>query len=161
MLKGMAITPLRAAIGLATLLMLTAASCSPDKADKPTDKSTNAVPATTAAAQSALDGTWKGTWTRTSPPPGNGTVTFVLHVNGQAVTGTVDVGSSACLTKGDISGTLAGTALTMHTSTPAVSGTGQATGDYQGSLNGNKISGTLTVTCSAGVGVGTWEATRQ
>jgi hypothetical protein len=88
-------------------------------------------------------------------------MTLVLQQNGASVTGTIDVTSSACLTKGPVSGTMAGSTLTLHATTPAVTGPGEATGDYQATLSGNTIKGTLTVTCSVGTGVGTWQVSRS
>lgn len=119
------------------------------------------APGASTSASASFTGTWSGTWQRTSPPPGGGSYKFVLTQQGQAITGTLAVTGSACLTDGDVSGSVSADAITMHTVTPAISGGGNATGDYQGTLSGNKITGTLTVSCSLGVGVGTWEVTRQ
>jgi hypothetical protein len=157
-----------ATVAVGAVLVVTA--CDRGAARPTTQPTPTGAPATTTTGGatgggtgggSTFDGTWSGAWTRTSPPPGNGTMTLVLHQQGQTISGTVDVTASACLTKGDISGSVTGTAITLHTVTPAVSGGGRATGDYQGTLAGSRITGTLTVSCSLGVGVGTWDVTRQ
>ena len=122
-------------------------------------------PATTDTATTSTatpyEGTWSGTWSRTSPPQTTGTITFVLHQQGQSITGTVDVGGAACLTKGPVNGSVNGADISLHTVTPAASGGGQATGEYQGVLAGTKLSGSLTGGCSLGIGIGTWQVTRQ
>jgi hypothetical protein len=86
-------------------------------------------------------------------------MTLILHQQGSALTGTISVQSSACLTDGSITGTVNGSALTMHADTPAVAG-GKATGDYVATVAGDKLTGTLTVTCPVGVGVGTFDLSR-
>jgi hypothetical protein len=134
---------------------------SPNTSGPPAAGSLSAAATTPSAESVSIDGTWKGTWTRTSPPPSSGTMTLVLHHSGQSVTGQVEVVASACLTKGNVTGTVAGTKVTLHAVTPAVNGTGQATGDYEATLSGSKLGGSLTVTCSVGTGVGTWDLSRQ
>jgi hypothetical protein len=150
------LTQLRRIIPLAAVVLL-AAAC--------THKTTPAVSGTPTGTSSSVagtvNGTWSGTWTRTSPPPGSGTFTLSLRQQGSSIDGTIDVVASACLTKGTISGTITGASVTLHTVTPPVAGTRKATGDYQGTLAGDTLSGTLTVTCSAGTGVGTWTVTRK
>jgi hypothetical protein len=164
MLATMVTFDRRAVAGLATALGLVLLIAGCQKATNTADGAGNTTSAgqpSSTSASTPFAGTWTGTWTRTSPPPGSGTMTLVLQQSGQSISGTIDVGASACLTKGPVTGSVTGTAISLHTVTPAVNGTGNATGDYQATLSANKITGTLTVSCSVGVGVGTWEVTRQ
>jgi hypothetical protein len=143
-------------------LLVLAAGCSRDVTDQGSANppASTAGPSTAAAAAPAA-GTWTGTWIRTAPVAGNGTYTFVLQQQGQTITGTIEATGSSCLTKGPVSGTLSGTKLTLHAETPAISGGGQAIGDYDATLAANKITGNIKVTCSTGTGVGTMDLTKS
>jgi hypothetical protein len=112
-------------------------------------------------ATASFDGTWSGTWTRVTPPTGSGTYTWVLHQQGQQITGTLDARSSACLTNGPLTGHVSGTHITLHAITPAVNGVGEAKATYHGILAAGTLSGTGVVRCSVGVGFATWKLTRH
>lgn len=119
------------------------------------------VPASSGNAATAFfSGVWSGTWTRVTSPRGSGTYRWVLHQRGQQITGTLEAGSSACLTKGPLTGHVSGPHIILHAVTPAVNGVGQASATYHGTLAGGTLSGTAVVKCSVGVGYGTWKLTR-
>ena len=151
----------RTVIVVCLALAVLPAGCDKDTSNPPGGQVTTSPAAATTAAAAPFAGTWTGTWKRTSPPPGDGTYTFVLQQQGQSISGTLTTTGSACLTHGNVTGSVTVDHITMHTKTPAINGNGDATGEYQGTLSGNKITGTLTVTCSVGVGLGTWEVTKQ
>lgn len=131
-----------------------------------TPAATGTSPRTVAPASSGTPGTasfsgvWSGTWTRVTPPVGSGTYRWVLHQQGGQITGTLEAGKSACLTKGPLTGKTSGTHIVLHSVTPAVGGVGQASATYHGTLAGGTLSGTATVRCAAGVGLATWTLTR-
>lgn len=112
-------------------------------------------------ATASFDGTWSGTWTRLTPPPGSGTYTWILHQQGQQITGTLSAQHSLCLTKGPLTGHVSGAHITLHAVTPAINGVGKATATYHGTLAASTLSGTGVVKCSVGVGYGTWKLTRH
>jgi hypothetical protein len=148
---------------LATFLAVGAASCQPSN-PPPATSSQSSNPATSAPTTAAgidVSGTWTGPWNRTAPVTANGSNTFVLHQQGQSVTGTIEVVGATCLGKGTVSGALNGSTLTLHAVTPAVTGSGDATADFTGTLAGNKITGTFVGGCSVGIGTGSFQATRQ
>jgi hypothetical protein len=152
-----------AAAGLAVLLTGCASGTGPSSGGGATPPGAGAPGAgsNTAAATASFDGTWSGTWSRTSAPPTTGTMTFVLRQDGQAISGTIDVAGSACLTKGSVTGHADGARVFLHAVTPAVNGAGQASGTYHGVRSGGKLAGSLVVTCSLGAGIGKWSLQLQ
>lgn len=70
-------------------------------------------------------------------------------------------GSSACLTKGPMTGHVSGTHITLPAVAPAINGVGKATATYHGTLAAGTLSGSGVVKCSVGVGYGTWKLTRH
>jgi hypothetical protein len=154
---------LPAAAITATIAILLMTGCA-HRAATPASNSTSTPasahrPAVTPAAAS-FSGVWTGTWTRTTQPPGSGTYRWVLHQQGHQITGELQAGNSACLTQGPLTGHASGPHIVLHTVTPAVTGTGQASATYHGTLKGGTLSGTGTVRCSAGTGIATWTLTR-
>ncbi|HET7013874.1 MAG TPA: hypothetical protein VFI65_08190 [Streptosporangiaceae bacterium] len=155
---------LPAAAMIATAVILLMTGCGPRAAAPASGTSTPASaphshsPGTPAAA--SFSGVWTGTWTRTTSPPGSGTYRWVLHQQGHRITGTLEAGNSACLTKGPLTGHVSGPRILLHAITPAVNGTGQASATYHGTLKDGTLSGTGTVKCSAGTGLATWKLTR-
>ena len=121
----------------------------------PASASSSAAPTT-----ASFDGVWSGTWVRVTSPQGSGTYKWVMHQQGRQITGTLEAGNSACLTKGPLTGQISGTHITLHTATPAVNGVGVAHATYHGTLAGGTLSGTGVVRCSVGVGYATWKMTR-
>ena len=135
----------------------TPTSALPSTAGTPTtaNLSTQSGSPSTQSSGANVSGTWSGPWQRTSPIPGQGTNTFTLQQAGDKVTGTVDPKGSACLTTSPIAGTVQGDAITLH-----LSANGK-TADYTGTISGDTMSGTETVTCpGVGTGTATWKATR-
>ena len=118
---------------------------------------TTSVAASTqpAGGTASLTGTWAGNWQRTSAPPTQGTFRLTLTQQAGALTGTIDVAGSACLTTHPITGTVNGSAVEFKTV-----GSNTTAGAYTGTVSGNDMTGTLTVTCPSGVGIGTWQLKR-
>jgi hypothetical protein len=97
--------------------------------------------------------TWKGTWTRTEPVPGGGAMTLVVPANAP---GTVTADGSACITANTpIHVAIDGANVTMDISA------GDTTASYTGTIAGNEMSGTMTVSCKVGTGKGTFKLTKQ
>lgn len=142
-----------------TLLMTGCTHGTTPAASSPSTR-TNAPASSGSPATALFTGVWSGTWTRVTSPHGSGTYRWVLHQRGHQITGTLEAGSSACLTKGPLTGHVNGPHIVLHAVTPAVNGVGQASATYHGTLAGGTLSGTAIVRCSAGVGFGTWKLTR-
>jgi hypothetical protein len=158
--------PAAALIATAVALLMTGcahkATPAAGRSSAPVAAPASSAPTSSAApATASVAGTWSGTWTRVTSPPGSGTYQWVLHQHGDQVTGTLQAGHSACLTKGSLTGHVLGTRVILHAVTPAVGGVGQAHATYHGTLAGGTLAGTAIVTCSAGTGFGTWTMKRQ
>ena len=97
--------------------------------------------------------TWKGTWTRTEPMPGGGAMTLVVSPSGP---GKVTAETSLCI-KPDtpINVAIDGSNVKMDISA------GETTASYAGTIAGNEMTGTMTVTCAPGTGKGTFKLTKQ
>ena len=132
----------------------TAPTNAPTTTSASSDAGSSSVAGGTTSPSGALTGTWSGPWQRTSPPPGGGTNALTLQQRGSELTGKLVAVGSACLTTEQITGTVRGTAVDFH-----VVG-GSATAKYTGSVSGNSMSGTATVTCAAGTGTAKWQLTK-
>ena len=111
----------------------------------------SAAGSATASTQWGVTGTWSGSWVRTAPVAGNGTMKLTLTDNAGAVSGTIEVTGSACLTKNQITGSVTGPTISLNVSD------GGITAAYSGTIAGSKMNGTMTVTCpNVGTGTGTW-----
>ncbi len=113
------------------------------------------TPAPSAAATPVgLGGQWSGTWTDTSPDTSGGTFALTWTQTGNTLSGTINVVGAACLTAGNVTGTINGSAISFG----AVSG--QVTITYTGSIAGTKMQGTYDApTC--GNAKGNWSATHN
>jgi hypothetical protein len=107
------------------------------------------------ASSGTVDGSWAGTWTRTKPVPGGGDFSVEFSGQGGSVSGTVTLKGSACLQPDTpIKGKIDGGSVDF-----AVDASG-ASATFTGSVSGNAMNGTMTVTCGTVTGEGTWQATK-
>jgi hypothetical protein len=154
--------------GLLVALVLTIAGCSDSgsddsAADSSSGSSMTAADETTAAPPTnrgsaspdedaaGVAGAWSGSWERTEPVPGNGELNLDLSQDGGAISGSLSVTGSACMTTHDVTGTLDGDHVDFEVSD------GGLTAAYDGTLDGTEMTGTMTVTCpGVGTGTGTW-----
>ena len=121
------------------------------KTDK--DKTQPGNPAPGATTGGAGGTTWKGTWTRTEPMPGGGALTLTVPASGP---GTITAETSLCIKPNTpIDVTIEGSNVKMAISA------GETTASYAGTINGNEMTGTMTVTCAPGTGKGTFKLTKQ
>lgn len=101
-------------------------------------------------------GAWSGTWKRLAPAAGNGSLALTLQQQGTTLTGQIQLLDSACFTKPEpLIGTLQGTTAAFAVANDGI------TASFKGDLAGTSISGTMLVTCAAGTGTGTWQATKS
>jgi hypothetical protein len=142
----MSVRTITTVLAVGTILVSTACSTAKDDGGAPPTGGSSAAP---------FEGTWTGTWTRVTPVGGGGTLTMVLHQQGTAITGTHTATGGACDLDGNLTGTANGNTITLK----VVKGTGHR--EYTGTLSGSTLSGSLTGTCPAGVGTGTWQITRE
>src|SRR5262245_9908339 len=143
--------------------------CSDDTTDDAAGTSTTDSPAstvsstaedssggTTSAPADGISGTWSGGWERTAPIPGNGELTLDLSDDGGALSGSVTVTGSACMTTHDVSGTPDGDTVPLAVSD------GGITADYEATRDSTRLSGTMTATCpDVGTGTGTWSVSLE
>jgi hypothetical protein len=109
--------------------------------------------ATGGIAGSDLSGNWTGTWTDTSPDHSTGSFQLRWQEQGTALTGTIVVNGTRCLTNGTITGGLNGDTISFG----AVAG--QVVVTYTGKVSGTTMSGTYGTAC--GNAVGTWQASKS
>ena len=124
---------------------------------KPTAIATTAAATATAAptgAASGLGGIWGGEYVSTSTPGSTGTFILEWTQSGSALSGTISVANSECVTEGTITGTVAGSQITFG----AVQGTYAIA--YEGTVSGDSMSGTYS-SPSCGNAAGTWQAAKQ
>jgi hypothetical protein len=98
---------------------------------------------------SALDGTWNGTWQSTANGT-SGTFSVTWKETGSDLNGTLSI-SVGCLDGAKVTGTVSGSSIdfgSVH---------GQCTVDYKGSIHGDRMSGSYTI---SGVSGGTWKASK-
>lgn len=86
---------------------------------------------------------------------GGGELSLVMSQDGSTVSGTYTSTGGECLADGTISGTADDVTLILQLVSPGTDS------DFTGTLAGDTISGTLSASCSAGVGTGDWSVTRS
>jgi len=104
------------------------------------------------------DEAWSGTWRRTEPVPGGGPLTLKLK---GADKGTLTLTGSACLREDTPAAvTIRASSIRLDIKDRGLDNRG-ATAVFTGTISGKKISGTMTVSCAAGTGKGTWQASKD
>lgn len=117
--------------------------------------STTSAAASTSSAAGSIAGSWKGTYTSAGFGV-TGSFSVVFAVQGNAVTGRITI-ASGCIHDGTISGALNSSSLSF--------GKVKSTNDigsvaFQGTVNGDTMSGRFISDASCGNDSGTWQATR-
>jgi hypothetical protein len=137
----------RARVGLVLLvavaLMVVALTACGGDDDSASSATTNG------GAGGLLTGNWSGVWKRTEPTPADGTVKLALQQSGTRVAGNFSVTSAACLTTHDIAGTVKGSKVELTVDAL------EASASFTGTVAGDTLAGTITVTCPSGTGKGT------
>ena len=131
------------------------AATAPDQAASSTPAPAETTPDAPAQAATGPAGTWSGTWQRTKPAPGGGELELTIEAGGA---GSIRAAASACYPAGKSTPAtveIAGTDVKI-----AVDGNG-VKAQYAGKLSGDEMSGTMTVSCAAGTGVGNWKLKRR
>jgi hypothetical protein len=108
-----------------------------------------------AASDSATATTWAGTWVRTKPAPGKGTMELTIPAGGSA---SISATASACYPAAKPTPAVA--TIDDSTFEIAVDANG-VKASYSGTVSGDEASGTMTVTCAAGTGTGTWKLKKR
>lgn len=124
----------------------------PTSANANATSATAAASATTSPTATGLTGAWPGEWQNTTPDASRGTFRIQWTQSGSALSGTITITGTPCLTGGSINGSLSGSALNFGVVT------GQSQVSYTGTVSGNTMSGTYTTSC--GNAQGTWKATK-
>ena len=137
----------------ATIQASTAATASSATAAATSTPTTAATAAPTDQA-SGLAGTWNGAYESTSTPGSTGTFILDWTQTGSALSGTISVTASQCVSEGTITGTTDGATITFG----AVQGAYSIA--YEGTVSGDSMSGTYT-SPSCGNAAGTWTADKQ
>jgi hypothetical protein len=101
-----------------------------------------------------LTGTWTGTWQDHTPDTLSGTFTVTWVQKGNAVSGTITVGGTGCITTGTVTGVLSGNTITFG----AVQGF--RTINYNGTVGKGTMSGTYSAP-KCGEAQGVWTATKK
>lgn len=141
---------------LLALVVLAGCSKATPKASTPSvSQQPSAQPPATAStppSTGSIAGAWNGTFTVTGQP-GQGTFTVTFATAGDALTGTIHINNSTCVSDGTITGTLSGNQINFG----AVRAAQKIT--FTGALAGGKLAGTYSApACPAGAG--NWAATR-
>ncbi len=133
------------------------ASASPVVLPSPEATATPAPSAAPSAspASGGVAGSWNGTWHDKTPDQAAGSFVVTLAQNGTALTGSITVKGTPCLSAGTVTGTVNGTAISFG----AVSGRIQIS--YSGSISGTTMKGTYTASAQCSDATGTWEATKK
>jgi hypothetical protein len=121
---------------------------------KQTTAASTAATAAPTVAASGLGGIWGGEYVSTSTPGSTGTFILDWTQTGSALSGTISVTASQCVTEGTITGTTDGATITFG----AVQGTYAIA--YEGTVSGDTMSGTYS-SPSCGNAAGTWQAAKQ
>jgi hypothetical protein len=101
----------------------------------------------------SADESWRGTWKRIEPAPGNGQLTITQK---QGTKGTIRLTGTLCLstdTPAEIA--IGGQKLQVDVRDPKVNAS------FVGTIAGQAVTGTMTVTCGGLTGKGTWEAKKS
>ena len=148
----------RLAIPLLVLGLLTVACGGKKGTTAASPKATTATTATSnppAGGGGELAGTWNGTYDAQSGITGTFTVRFTQ--TGTALTGTIQIQDSPCVSQGTISGAISGNQISFG----ALQGQGgnpEALISFTGTVNGNQMSGDFqSADCNDS---GTWTATK-
>ena len=107
------------------------------------------------SAPKTLSGNWSGPWDRTDTTVGGGEYVVSLQQKGDSLSGGISATGSSCVTNEQISGTVHGTAIEFHVVQARVTAT------YTGTVSGRSMSGTGTVSCSAGTGTVKWKLDKR
>jgi hypothetical protein len=127
------------------------ASATASPADTP---SASANPSPTTVSQlGPLTGAWKGTWTNREPQIAIGTFVLTWAQQGDLLFGAIGVTGSNCIKAGNVTGNVAGSRISFG----AVEGGTSI--QYDGTIDGNTMSGTYHSDC--GNSTGTWTATKS
>ena len=95
---------------------------------------------------------WTGTWTNTSPDSATGSLDVVWVQTGPTLEGDVTMDGAACFTAGGMQGSVDG-------DTVAFAVVGRDHVAFEGTIAGDRLSGTFTMSCDGSHG--TWQATRR
>jgi hypothetical protein len=107
------------------------------------------------SAPKNLSGNWSGPWDQTDTKVGGGEYVLSLQQKGNSLSGGLSATGSSCLTNEQITGTVNGTAIEFHVVQA------RATATYTGTVSGRSMSGTGTVSCSAGTGTVKWKLDKR
>jgi hypothetical protein len=115
-----------------------------ESASPTTEPSPTPTPSPTSSA-AVLTGTWFGTWTVASPATSTGGLRVTWTQAGNALTGTMVIGTSTCPPGGAVEGTVTGdhVAFTIPGTEPVA---------FTGTLSGTKIEGSFSRPCDTSTG---------
>ena len=119
-----------------------------------TTEPTTAPTAAATQKSTGIAGDWSGTWQSGRAKSVKGTFHVTFNQTGEAFTGSIQVSGSECVSNGTVSGTLTGNAISFG----AVQA--EETIAFDGTVDGNSMSGTYTSGPACGNDHGTWTATR-
>jgi hypothetical protein len=125
-----------------------------------TEPTTPALPTPTAtvsnsasAGSGQIAGSWTGTYQSTKFPNTSGTFEVTFSQSGNDISGTITT-SSACASEGTIDGTLTGNTISFGVVKSSTLIT------FDGTINGDSMSGDYSSGPDCGNDTGTWQATR-
>ncbi len=113
------------------------------------------APSPPAAGAGGIAGSWNGTWQDKTVDQASGTFVVTLAQKGTALTGSIIVKGTPCLTSGTVTGAVNGSTINFG----AVSGRVQIT--YSGSVIGTTMKGTYAASAMCGDAKGDWQATKK
>ena len=132
------------------------ASVAPSTAGASASTAASAAPATPSApAVPGLAGTWDGTWKNTTPDQSTGTFVLTWTQNGSALTGSIVVKGTPCVTGASITGSVSGSSISFG----VVSG--QIKIAYDGTISGTTMKGTYAAPATCADAKGSWEAVKK
>jgi len=116
----------------------------------------SAAPATPSGpAVPGLAGTWDGTWKDTTPDQSTGTFALTWTQNGSALTGSIVVKGTPCVTGASVTGSVSGSSISFG----VVSG--QIKIAYDGTISGTTMKGTYAAPAACADAKGSWEAVKK
>jgi hypothetical protein len=117
-----------------------------------------ASPSNAPSASSSIAGAWNGTWSSQKYPGLTGHFALTFVQQGSALSGTISITGSSCISGATLTGQLTGTQITFGVVQ------GAETVAYSGTWSGASMSGTWTITHGSGGACttdnGDWTATR-
>jgi hypothetical protein len=117
-----------------------------------------ASPSTAPSAPASIAGAWRGTWSSQKYPGLTGHFALTFVQQGSALSGTISITGSSCISGATLTGQLTGTQITFGVVQ------GAETVAYSGTWSGASMSGTWTITHGSGGACttdnGDWSATR-